>query len=270
MKPELSSILKDLGKIAVAFSGGVDSAYLLYAATEALGRENTLAITIDSQVLPRRELLRAEAFCKDRGIEHIVLKEDVFAIEGVVANKPDRCYHCKKNSFTEIIKEASKHGFESVACGTNTDDRNDYRPGERAMRELGILAPLKQAELSKEEIRHYSREAGLETSDLPAMACLASRFPYGDEITASGLAMTERAEDYLRDLGFGQLRVRVHGDVARIELPSEDMARLMEPDIRNKVYSAFKEIGFSYVALDLMGYRTGSLNETIDTGDRRD
>ena len=253
--------LRVIGSAAVAFSAGVDSTFLLRVAHEELG-ERVVAVTVRSPLIPRHELDDAAAFCRQEGIRHEVIDFDALSAPAVVANPPDRCYHCKKEVFGLILAFARANGLAAVAEGSNTDDDGDFRPGRRAIKELGVLSPLHEAGLSKAEIRALSREMGLSTWDKPSFACLASRFPYGERITAAGLAHVERAERWLREeLGLAQLRVRSHGDLARIEVPPGDIPRLAARAA--EIAAAFKDLGFAYVTLDLFGYRTGSMNEVL-------
>ena len=254
--------LKALGSVAVAFSGGVDSAFLMDAAHRALG-EKAIAITALSRFNPTRESDDAAAWCAERGIRQIVIGVDVLGIEGVAANPKNRCYLCKKALFGEILRIARENGIGYLAEGSNLDDAGDYRPGMKAIAELGVLSPLKAGGFTKADIRALSRHLGLPTWDKPSYACLASRIPYGDPITEEKLLKVDRAEQLLIDLGFHQLRVRLHGGIARIELEPEEMNRLMVPEIRERVDAALREYGFDYVTLDMKGYRTGSLNETL-------
>jgi len=253
--------LKDKGRVLIAFSGGVDSTFLLKVARELLGKENVLAVTAKSQFFPDRELQEAKAFCLDQDIEHLIISGDVLEQAELRKNPPDRCYICKKLIFEKILAVAAQKGITYVAEGSNLDDLEDYRPGKKALAELGIESPLLKAGLTKEEIRTLSREYGLASWSKPSLACLASRIPYGEEITEEKLSIIDLAEQYLLDLGFKQVRVRYHGDVARIELLPQDMARALEPSIAEGIYQKFAEIGFLYTALDLKGYRSGSLNE---------
>lgn len=259
---KLKELLQSYGKLAVAFSGGVDSTFLLQAAQDVLGA-GALAVTAAPVFVPPRELQEAKDFCSSRGIRQIVIPAEALNIDSVRHNPPDRCYHCKHEIFGNILRVAGENGISFVAEGSNTDDVGDYRPGMRAIRELGVKSPLLEAGLSKEDIRALSREMGLPTWDKPSFACLASRFVYGEQITDERLFMVDRAEQLLMDLGFRQFRVRIHGDLARIELLPEDLETLIRQDLREKVYRSLKEYGFSYVTLDLAGYRTGSMNETI-------
>ena len=259
----LRASLREIGSAAVAFSSGVDSTFLLRAAHEELG-DKAVAVTVRSQLIPRHELDEAAAFCRQEGIRHEIIDFDALSAPAVIANPPDRCYHCKKEVFGLISAFARAAGLAAVLEGSNLDDDGDYRPGRRAIKELGIRSPLHEAGLSKAEIRALSREMGLPTWDKPSFACLASRFPYGERITAAGLERVERAERWLRDAGLGlsQLRVRSHGDLARIEVPPGDISRVAAHAA--EISAAFKGFGFAYSALDLQGYRTGSLNEVLE------
>ncbi len=256
----LAERIKAAGKLAVAFSGGTDSTYLAYKAHEVLG-DNMLAVTIRSQVLIDEDFEWTVNFCKDNGIKQAVIECDVFELEQFEDNPPDRCYYCKKMDFEAILKTAKEHGIETVADGSNVDDTGDYRPGMRAMAELGIVSPLKEAGLTKNDIRQLSKEAGLPTWDKPAAACLASRFAYGEKITTEGLVRVANAEKFIRDLGFKGIRVRVHGNLARIEVMPEDMDRLL--GMSDEISAGLKALGFTYVTMDLRGYRTGSMNEVL-------
>ena len=254
--------LRVIGSAVVAFSSGVDSTFLLRVAHEELG-ERVVAVTARSHTFPKRELDEAAAFCRAEGVRHVVIDSEELDIPGFAENPPDRCYHCKRELFGRLLAFARENGLAAVLEGSNIDDDGDYRPGRRAIRELGIVSPLHEAGLTKAEIRALSREMGLPTSDKPSFACLASRFPYGERITAAGLERVEKAEQWLLDAGFGlrQLRVRSHGDMARIEVPSDDIPRLAARAA--EIAAAFKDLGFAYVTLDLLGYRTGSMNETL-------
>jgi len=263
-RSRLGELLRGYGKVAVAFSGGVDSSYLCAAAHEELG-DAAVAITIVSPMLPKSELDDARKVAALVGIRHVLVESGELE-EEVASNPVDRCYHCKKREFGSIARAAGELGIGVVLDGTNVDDEGDYRPGMRAIAELAIASPLREAGLRKEEIRELSRAAGLPTWDKPAFACLASRIPYGERIDAAKLARIERAEDYLRGLGIRQFRVRSHGDIARIEVEPEERRKLYDDEILDSMATAFESFGFAYSCLDLAGYRRGSLNEAIGEG----
>lgn len=255
--------IRSLGSVAVAFSGGVDSTLLLKAAHDVLG-DKAIGVTVQADIVPPREMDEATDFCKTEQIRQIVCRVDALGLEGFADNPPDRCYWCKKNNFSEILKIAAANGFAAVAEGSNLDDLGDYRPGMQAVAELAVVSPLREAGLTKDDIRAISRELGLPTWDKPSYACLASRFAYGEKITEEKLAMVDKAERLLIDLGYRQMRVRIHGSrdyIARIELPAGEAATLFAH--REAVDAAFKALGFRYVTVDLTGYRTGSMNETL-------
>lgn len=258
----LTKYIEGLGSIAVGFSGGVDSTFLLAAAHEVLG-DQAIAVTALDASVPRRELQEAEGFCGERGIRHFICTVDPLQEEGYRNNSPDRCYFCKRCVFTEVGRVAAQQGITCLAEGSNMDDLGDYRPGLKAAAELQVTCPLREAKLNKEEIRALSKALGLPTWNKPAFACLASRFVYGEEITVEKLQMIDRAEQVLIDLGFEAVRVRVHGDIARIEVPAAQIPRLASDEIRTEVAEELKKIGFRFVTLDMLGYRTGSMNETL-------
>lgn len=261
---QLKDTLRSMGSVAVAYSSGVDSTLVLWAAHEALG-DSAVAFTATSPIYPPYETTEAKDFCAEQGIRHILVPVDPFQIEGYELNPTDRCYVCKKMIFGGLIEAAHEMGLAAVADGTNADDTGMYRPGMRALAELEVRSPLKEVGLTKDEIREISRRLGLPTAAKPSFACLMTRFQYGQRITEELLGMVGQAELYLLDEGFRQLRVRYHeGDIARIELAPQEMARMLEPGVAERVDAHLRELGFQFVTLDLGGYATGKMNAAVE------
>ncbi|MCX7773542.1 MAG: ATP-dependent sacrificial sulfur transferase LarE [Clostridia bacterium] len=255
----LYTYLKGLKRVCVAFSAGIDSSFLLEAANRALDG-NVLAVIAKGSMMPQREVSYARDFCRIRNISLVEIEANEFSVEAFVNNTPDRCYHCKKGIFSQIIDKALQNGFEVVAEGTNSDDTGDYRPGKKALAELGVISPLLACGFSKQEIRENARALGIDIWDKPSAACLATRVPTGERVTPELLKRIELSEQVLKDLGFKQLRVRAHGVLARIEVSSDEIDTICRPDMRHLIAEKLKETGFRYVSVDLDGYKTGNMN----------
>lgn len=259
---KLKEILKSYGKTILAYSGGVDSSFLAKVAHEVLG-DNLLAVTAMSETYPEREYVEAVDQANKIGVKHKTIYSSELKIEGYAENTRKRCYYCRGELFSKLKKIADKEKYETIMYGAIVDDLGDHRPGMTVANQLGIKAPLIEAGLSKKEIRELSKEMGLETWNKPSAACLSSRIPYGTRVTKKRLSKIDRAEQVLINLGFRQLRVRYHGEVARIEVSTEEIKRFFDEEIREKITEEFRKIGFKYTALDLKGYRSGSMNEVI-------
>ena len=259
---DLKKLIRDYRSVAVAFSSGVDSTFLLYAAKEALG-DRVIAVTAQSCSFPKRELNEAKTFCEGQQIRHFICESEELDIEGFSHNPKNRCYLCKHELFEKIHKIAEQEKIAAIVEGSNLDDNGDYRPGLQAVAELGIKSPLRQIGLTKNDIRVLSKYLKLPTWNKQSFACLSSRFVYGETISREKLGMVDQAEQLLLDLGFHQVRVRIHGMIARIEIMPEEFPIIIQDEIRSRIAKSFKNFGFTYVSLDLIGYRTGSMNETL-------
>ena len=260
---KLEAHLKDLESVVVAFSGGVDSSLVLAMSLSSLGRKNTLAVTAQSESLAERELVAAKKLAESLGAEHLILRTNEMDSPEYRANPINRCYHCKSELYAKLSAIARERNIAHIVNGINRDDLGDHRPGIVAAKEFGVVSPLAQADFNKNDIRELSRQIGLPNWEKPAMPCLSSRVPYGEPVSPEKLSMIERAEDLLLSLGFTELRVRHHGDIARIELKKNDMPRILQESVAAVIQERFKQIGFKFVALDLEGFRSGRLNEGL-------
>lgn len=263
----LEKSIKALKHVVVAFSGGVDSTFLLKVCIDVLGSDNVLAVTAHSQAITEKEFIESQTLANLLNARQVIIKSNELDDPGITDNPPERCYFCKKQIFNKFIAIAKENGYNFIVEGSNFSDKDDFRPGMSAIKELGVLSPLKDAGLTKEEIRELSKKMGLPTWNKPSYACLFSRFPYGEKITPEKLKRVSEAEDILRQNGLYQFRVRSHSDLARIEVLPKEIDKFFDESFRNKIIKEFKKIGFTYITLDLLGYRSGSMNEQLKEED---
>jgi len=261
-KIKVISHLKKLDSLLIAFSGGVDSTFLLFLAHQTLGK-NVMAVTANSAIHPIREIENARTFAHEKRIQHVVFESNEMNLPAFVSNDADRCYWCKQHMLQALLKMAGEKDIKNVAHGANLDDLKDFRPGFRAANEAGVIAPLTDAQLTKQEIRFLSKKMGLSTWDKPSMPCLATRIPYGSPITKEKLKMVEKAEAFLLEQGFSNVRVRHHDSAARIEIDSKELKRIMSEGLRKAIVDKFRELGFQHIALDLEGYISGKTNRSL-------
>lgn len=266
---QLKLYINKLGSVLVAFSGGVDSTFLLKVCKDVLGKDKVLAATVKSNLIPEKEIQEAQELVKLIGVKHVIIEFDEFKIPGIYENTSKRCYFCKREIFSKLVLSAKKLNLNYVVDGTNIDDMEDFRPGLKALKKLNIISPLRENKITKDEIRYFSKKMNLLTWNKPSMACLASRIPYGENITLEKLVRVERAEEILKELGVSQFRVRCHGNLARIEILPREIKRILDKNFRNKIVKKFKKIGFIYITLDLLGYRSGSMNEELVEGETK-